>query len=121
MGDLESIARAEVGAVLRELPPEVRREAVGIPVTCESWPSKGLEQDGVAPDTLGLLVGGNRNEEAAGLLAVPVQIFLFLENLWAEADGRVRAYREEVRITYLHELGHYLGLEEEDMEPRGLA
>jgi len=121
MADLESLVRAEVGSVLRELPPVVRREAVGIPVTCEPWPSEALEQDGVAPDTLGLLVGGNRNEAGEGLLAVPVQIYLFFENLWDESGGRIRAFREEVRITYLHELGHYLGLEEEDMEPRGLA
>ena len=29
-------------------------------------------------------------------------------------------YKEEVRITYFHELGHYLGLEEDDLEERGL-
>jgi len=26
-----------------------------------------------------------------------------------------------VRTTYLHELGHYLGLGEEDLDDRGLA
>ena len=31
----------------------------------------------------------------------------------------MRAFREEVRITYLHELGHYLGLEEDEIEARG--
>jgi len=30
------------------------------------------------------------------------------------------AYREEVRITFLHELGHYLGLDEGDLSERGL-
>ncbi|NCC93758.1 MAG: hypothetical protein EOM10_10815, partial [Opitutae bacterium] len=29
-------------------------------------------------------------------------------------------YRDEVRVTYYHELGHYLGLEEGDLEERGL-
>jgi predicted Zn-dependent protease with MMP-like domain len=29
-------------------------------------------------------------------------------------------FREEVRITFLHELGHYLGLNEEDISERGL-
>ena len=119
--DLEAIVRAEIGAVLRELPPEVRSEAVTIPVTCKDLPSPEMELDGVAPDTLGLLAGGNRNEEAEGFITMPVQIFFFLENLWTEAGGRHRTFKEEVRITYLHELGHYLGLEEEDMEPRGLA
>jgi len=27
---------------------------------------------------------------------------------------------EEVRITYLHEFGHFLGWEEHEMEQRGL-
>ena len=30
------------------------------------------------------------------------------------------AYREEIRITYLHELGHYFGMDEDDLEARGL-
>ena len=30
-------------------------------------------------------------------------------------------YRQEVRTTYLHELGHYLGWDETDMEDHGLA
>ena len=30
------------------------------------------------------------------------------------------AYREEVRITYLHELGHYLGWDEDEVAERGL-
>jgi len=34
----------------------------------------------------------------------------------AEEDS----YREEVRITFLHELGHYLGLDEGDLFQRGL-
>ena len=27
---------------------------------------------------------------------------------------------EEVRITYIHEFGHYLGLDESELEARGL-
>ena len=30
------------------------------------------------------------------------------------------SFEEEVRVTYLHEFGHYLGLEEDDMDARGL-
>jgi predicted Zn-dependent protease with MMP-like domain len=29
-------------------------------------------------------------------------------------------FRNEIRITYLHELGHYLGLDEDDLFERGL-
>jgi predicted Zn-dependent protease with MMP-like domain len=30
-------------------------------------------------------------------------------------------FEDKVRITYLHELGHHLGLDEDDLEERGLA
>ena len=120
MKTLKDIARAEVGAVLRELPADVRREVVGIPVVCDDLPSGEMVQDGVAKDTLGLLLGGNRNEAGGGCITIPVQVFLFMENVWAEAEGDLKVFREEIRITYLHELGHYLGLEEDDMECRGL-
>ena len=29
-------------------------------------------------------------------------------------------FRDEVHTTYLHELGHYLGLDEDDLTERGL-
>ncbi|MBL9126699.1 MAG: metallopeptidase family protein, partial [Verrucomicrobiales bacterium] len=47
-------------------------------------------------------------------------ILLFLENLWEFVEGDSDGYYEEVRTTYLHELGHYLGLDEIDLEERGL-
>jgi len=51
---------------------------------------------------------------------LPAQIILFLENLWDFAEEDEEFFREEVRTTYLHELGHYLGLNEIDLEERGL-
>jgi predicted Zn-dependent protease with MMP-like domain len=51
---------------------------------------------------------------------MPPQILLFYENLWDFAGGEEETYREEVRITYLHELGHYLGLDEDELDERGL-
>jgi predicted Zn-dependent protease with MMP-like domain len=45
---------------------------------------------------------------------------LFLDEIWDEADGDEAVYRDEVRRTYLHELGHYLGLDEDGLAERGL-
>jgi len=42
------------------------------------------------------------------------------KNIWREAEEDEDAYRREVRATLLHELGHYLGLEEIDLEDCGL-
>ena len=49
------------------------------------------------------------------------RIRLFLDNLWHDSEGHLETYRDEVRITLLHELGHYLGLDEDQVAALGLA
>ncbi len=48
-----------------------------------------------------------RNSASAGARPIP-------------ASDYAAAFDQEVRLTYLHELGHYLGLDESDLEKRGL-
>jgi predicted Zn-dependent protease with MMP-like domain len=55
-----------------------------------------------------------------GNVPMPPQIILFLENLWGFAKGDEGIFRGEVRTTFLHELGHYLGLDEDELTERGL-
>ena len=47
------------------------------------------------------------------------QCEVFSENLVEECDDEA-TLRDEVRITVLHEVGHFFGLEEEDMHRLGL-
>ena len=115
-----AIARSEVEATLESLPRPVRERAELIPVMYESVPSRQLVRDGVEPDILGLFVGESFIEEGGTTDPLPAQIILFLGNLWEEAEGDDSRFREEVHTTYLHELGHYLGLDEGDLEERGL-
>ena len=116
--NLLSLARQEVAATLQDLPSELRESATPLPVTYERRPNKAILADGYEPDLLGLFVGSPLHESDSTPL--PSQIILFLENLWDFAEGDEDAYLEEVRVTYLHELGHYLGLDEFDLEERGL-
>jgi len=51
---------------------------------------------------------------------MPSQIILFLENLWDFAESDENVFCEEVHTTFLHELGHFLGLDEDDLTERGL-
>ena len=115
---LLDIAQAEVAATLRALPADLREQARTVPVIYEPLPGAALLADGWEPDLLGLFVGVPYAQE--GLAPCPQQILLFLENLWAEAAHHEPSFREEVRKTYLHELGHYLGLDEEELDERGL-
>lgn len=115
---LKRLAMEEVEATLEALPAPLRARARTVPVTLERRPGRALLEEGYAPDTLGMFSGAPFAEE--GQVPLPPQIILFLLNLWEFAGGDEEIYREEVRTTYLHELGHYLGLSEEELTDRGL-
>jgi predicted Zn-dependent protease with MMP-like domain len=118
---LQKLAEDEVRHTLKALPRALRDKARALPVTYEPLPNAALVSDGVEPDTLGLFVGGDHDTEE--LDPIPPQIILFLENIWLmieEEGGDERDFRAEIRTTLLHELGHYLGLDEDDLVDRGL-
>jgi predicted Zn-dependent protease with MMP-like domain len=116
----QALAEAEVVQTIAALPPALRDQANSVPVIYEGYPSAELEEDGVEPDTLGLFVGETWPEAGSTTTPLPGQIFLFVENLRDYAEDNAARFREEVRTTYLHELGHYLGLDEDDLTLRGL-
>jgi len=112
------LASDEVERTLAALPASLRDRAKQLPVTLERIPNTGLQADGIEPDTLGLFTGAEFAEE--GHVPMPPQIILFLENLWDLAEGDEKVLREEIQTTFLHELGHYLGLDEDELTERGL-
>jgi len=115
---LQALASAEVKVTLAALPKPLRERAEKLPVTFERQPNAGLQADGIEADTLGLFTGPEFADE--GNIPMPPQIILFLENLWDFAEGDEEIFREEVRTTFLHELGHYLGLDEDELTEREL-
>jgi len=115
---LRTLALDEVASTLKALPEPLKERARAIPVTLEQVPNAGLQADGIAADTLGLFVGPDFDDE--GSVPMPSQIILFLDNIWDQAAQNEEWFLEEVHTTYLHELGHYLGLDEEDLMERGL-
>ena len=117
---LERIAKVEVEKLRRQLPAAMAARAAEVPVVMLPRPTRAMVRDGVEPDLLGLFVGPNLAEGVESGDPLPPEILLFLENLRDYAEGDEEVYREEVRVTYYHELGHYLGLEEGELEDRGL-
>ncbi len=113
-----ALATAEIEATLAALPEPLRNRAEKLPVTFERLPNEGLQADGIKVDTLGLFTGSEFAEE--GQVPMPSQIILFLENVWEYAEGDENAFRDEIRVTFLHELGHFFGLDEGDLADRGL-
>jgi predicted Zn-dependent protease with MMP-like domain len=118
---LVALAQDEVRRTLAALPADLRAAARALPVTFEPMPNAALIEEGLDADTLGLFVGGDHDLEEHSL--IPSQIILYLENIWlmiADEGGQEAEYRGEVRTTLLHELGHYLGLDEDELTERGL-
>jgi predicted Zn-dependent protease with MMP-like domain len=109
---------------LRELPEQVRQHLEEIPVLVEPIPSRELltsERPPLPPDILGLFVGRHLMERRHDdLPSSPGAIYLFRRNLLRVAADR-EELRREVRITVQHEVGHLLGLDEDDLESWGLA
>ena len=118
---LLALAESEVNRTMQSLPSALRDKVRQVPVSFERQPDKALQKDGIEPDTLGLFVGEPYSDIGATTDPLPAQIILFLENIRDAAEGDEAVYQEEVRATLLHELGHYLGLDETDLEERGLG
>ena len=114
------LAHQVVGSAQSRLPPAVNAAAAAVPVCYEAHPNDALVADGLEPDILGLFVGHEHLGDLGEHEALPPQILLFVENIWDLAEGNESVYRDEVRLTYLHELGHFLGWDEDEIARRGL-
>ena len=113
-----ALALAEVEKTLDSLPGPLRERAEKLPVIFERQPSAELQEEGIEVDTMGLFTGAEFAEEND--VPLPPQIIFFLENIWGLVETDEKHFCDEVRTTYLHELGHYLGLDEEELTERGL-
>jgi predicted Zn-dependent protease with MMP-like domain len=97
--------------VIGTLPAEVRAEAERVPFILEKWPPPDEPQD-----QLGLYLGFE--EAVVSETAGPIMIYIGPHYEMCEEEEI--DFEEEVRRTYLHELGHHLGLDEDGLEERGL-
>lgn len=114
---LLELAALKIETTRLELPPALRKALEGVAVVLEEFPSCEQEADGVSSDQLGLFEGAVAADSQNPQVA---RIVLWLGNLWDMCEADEAAYVEEVRITFLHELGHYIGFDESDLFDRGL-
>lgn len=104
--------------VLRELPAPFSTRLRNVPVVLEARPSLELVKAGLDPRALGLFDGPTDADSDSGI-AAPTRIVLYTHNLLAdfpEEDDLIR----EIEVTMLHEIGHFFGLDEDDMQRLGL-
>ena len=121
--DWYALADRTARAAIDALPAGLRSGVSEIAITLDARPLPGeARQPGDDQALLGLFEGPTCAEIGgieSGWFA-PV-IRLYVENLRDEAEGDPARFCSEVRTTLLHELGHYLGLEEDELEQRGLG
>lgn len=118
---LESIASRIVRDTLASLPPILRSEAQACRIELTEIETDLAADTTLDPDLLGLFEGNARGDPLPTEPTEMPLIRLFLDNLWDECDGHLPTFRDEVRITLLHELGHFLGLDEQQVAALGLA
>lgn len=118
---LLTIATGVVKDTLLALPAPIRDEAAGCRIEFAEMDALVDIEEDLDPDLLGLFEGNARCDPLPESPDEMPRIHLFLDNLWDECGGDLATYRHEVRITFLHELGHYLGLDEDEVAALGLA
>ena len=122
LAELTTLAARIVAEIRAELPDNVQTVAAECPavlLTMEAW---AVEQDEpVDEELMGLFCGMSRVEGPPSGPEDAPQILLFLDNLWAWCEADRATFAGEVETTFLHELGHYLGFDEDEVADRGLA
>ena len=117
----KDFARALREALL-ELPPMFRDALANVAVVVEEWPSDDLLNElGVPPDDAlyGFYHGVPLPERSvldSGLL--PDKISIYRGPLMEDFLDRNELCRQ-IRITLLHEIGHYFGMDEEELSRLG--
>ena len=107
---------------LSELPPMFHDALANVAVVVEEWPPDDLlEELGIPPgDTLYGYYHGvplpARSVQDSGLL--PDMISVYRGPLIEDFPGRTELCRQ-IRITLLHEIGHYFGMDEEELSRLG--
>jgi predicted Zn-dependent protease with MMP-like domain len=111
-----------ISDAIQELPQEFREKLENVAVIVEDYPSQELmERMGILPDEtlFGLYEGIPLTER--GFFAQPLypdRIFLFQRAIEDECDSP-EEIKEEVKTTLVHEVAHFFGMDDDDLEELG--
>jgi predicted Zn-dependent protease with MMP-like domain len=114
--------RQAAADALDNLPRSIRAYVENVPILVEDYPAPELlVAENISPQILGLYLGVPSTE--AEITQQPqdiTRVILFkknLEKICRDRDDLI----EQIQVTVRHEVGHHLGLSEEDLERLGLA
>lgn len=111
-----------VKAAIAQLPSHAKEQLGNVTISVEPFPDdESLKSGEVTPTILGVF-HGTALDERSPLVAehhTTAQIVLYQRNLERFAKSRDELI-EQIGITVLHEVGHLLGLDEDELYDRGL-
>jgi predicted Zn-dependent protease with MMP-like domain len=115
--------RNEVARVLDRLPRRFREQMRNVEFIVEERPSMELlRAEGLDPrsDTLYGIYQGVPLPDRSSLdpPLLPDKIIIFAEPLFRDFPDP-EELRDEIRVTVLHEIAHYFGMDEEEVEDLG--
>ena len=108
-------------SIVAGFPEDVRAVMSNLRIDLLEVPDPAIDAE---PDTdpfvLGLYHGVPISEQEFSPMNPPETVRIFKRNIERLA-GDGEDLREQLRITLLHEVGHHLGWDEDDLADRGLA
>lgn len=111
-----------VKKAIERIPDEVRHNLYNMLITVCKRPSRKMLIDlGLSPDNppLGLYVGSSMTERSALYPPLyPDTIYIFQEPL-EEICNTLEELEEQIEITLVHEIAHFLGMSEEKLAELG--
>ncbi len=102
-----------------DMPPHVVRALDNVDVVVEEWPGPD-EQDLINGEgtLFGLYQGVPMTEREGGDPMLPDRIVIYRQPILRSCSTRTEA-EHEIKVTLWHEIGHYLGLSEDDLHRLG--
>jgi predicted Zn-dependent protease with MMP-like domain/Flp pilus assembly protein TadD len=115
---------AVVEEALESLPEQIRRYLSNVAIAVEDVPSEDdlrASDPPLSPSILGIFRGAPYGQKGSmdPWSHFPSSIVLYQKNLERFARDR-KELVEQIGITLIHEVGHFLGFDEEDLWERGL-
>lgn len=116
--EFDAVAEAALG----ELPPRARELLGNVPILGADYPDTHVIEDGWDPRILGLFTGVPypHKQSSTGTPPHLDTVMLYQRNIENACASRAEV-EAQIRITVLHETGHFFGLEEDDLHAMGLG
>ncbi len=115
--ELERVAGKVVQACLAELPREIAKAAKAVHCLYKCYHPNAPHIDPEAMYMLGEYISygdDTGSVDGSGVIA------LYLGAIAWYCDDEGLDFEDEIRTTFLHELGHHFGWDEDEVEDRGL-